>query len=180
MISEVKICNNAYILLGEAGIESFEDGSVQAEIAKALYESLYEAVLSENGWHFATKHIKMSNLVTSDNPNYNYQYLLPADTLYVIDGFGEYEIFNGYLYSNRQDQEIDYVFKPEVNTLPPYFSIALQYRLAAAFAIPITSDLSKAQLMEGFADKYMAKARFNDASSRTMKVMTESPYTKGR
>ncbi len=180
-MTPTQICSNALILLGEQSITSFVDGSVGSDVAGTLFASTYQTALTETRWHFATKTANLSPLLEKPE-NYTAKYTIPSDSLVVNScSSNPYEIFEEELYTNCNGViQVEYIFEPELDACPNYFTQALEYQLAAKFAIPISNDLAKADYFEQLSARQIAKARFLDASSRTNQGITSSPYVEAR
>lgn len=65
VVSEVEICNLALLKINQNAISSFEEGSVQAEACKRIYDQSRAYLLSQYNWNFAISRALL-NLV-SDN-----------------------------------------------------------------------------------------------------------------
>jgi hypothetical protein len=183
MTSTINLINRAFILLGGQGINSFEDATNEAEIAGALFESVYEDVLTESRWNFATKNKVLNRLSETESTveDWKYSFLLPPDMLLLNKAnIGVFDIQGDKLYCNYPDVEIEYTFKPEVSNLPPWFLKALEYRLASEFAIPLTGDQNKAGYYFQMYVTKLKKSRYNDASSDTNSVPGLGTYVTKR
>lgn len=179
--SPVSLCSNALILLGGQPISSFTDGSTESQIASLLYENTYHAMLTETQWHFATKTAKLARHTERPDNGYNYKFQLPSDHLYVVKcSDRDYEIYERDVYANSEEVTIMYVYPVDEANLPPYFAKALEYNLAAQFAIPLTDSSTKANFYANVYQSAIKKARFADASQRPPSAIEDSPYIQAR
>lgn len=166
------------VLIGANPISSLTEGT-EGRVAAALYDDIYEGVLSSFRWRFASKQALLSRLVETPLNTYEYQYQLPTDLVMVIKGESSdnYEIYGDKLYSNLPSVSIDYVYRVDETLLPPYFTLMLKYLLAASFAIPVTDNATKATT---YADLYTDQFRIAkniDSSQRPSDPIQDHPLT---
>ena len=177
---DVKIASNGLQLLGHTAITSFTEGTAGAEIASALYDITYEALLTDYRWRFATKSsVQLARLATPKNENFDFAFQLPADLLYlqrVTDRNLNYEIYEDTIQTNQTTVSIDYTFNIAADKLPPYYVFALQFLLASQFAVPVAGSESKAALYFKMAGTQLKKARFADATQRPAQSFVSNPY----
>ncbi len=173
-LNDVALASRALIRIGAAPITSFTDGSVEAEIANALFEPVTNALLSSYAWSFATAQEELTQLMTDPVADYNYAFQLPNDFLRALSaGVGTrgrglaYRIHQNTLHTNSSSVVLTYVFRPSEESFPPYFDQAVIARLAAEFTIPITENTSRAEAMFKLADDELQRARQIDAQQDT-------------
>ena len=88
----------------------------------------------------------------------------------------DWESFEQEIYSNLSELDIDYIFRPDESTWPPYFVKLMVYRLAADGAIAVTD---KQELNATFERKYFEQvniARTADSMNRPALPLTSSPF----
>lgn len=179
MISPVTLVGNALNLLGADRISSFDDDSTEAEITKNLFQTTYQAQLTETRWKFATRTVALNRLYDTPDPStgFKYQFALPNDYLQVVKADTiDYKIYQNMFMTNAKEVHMDYTFEPDVDQLPPYFVKALEYNLASQFAIPITADRTKLNDFSSMYDLQLKKAKFTDASNNPTVAIPNSPY----
>ena len=178
MAQKIEIISNAMVLLGASPISSLTEGT-EGVVANALYESTYYGLLASHSWRFATKKVSLSRLTATPLNEFSYQFQLPTDTITVVRDYdgSDYEIFGDKLYSNDKEVEIDYRYKISETNLPDYFVLALQFLLAAQFAVPITDNTQRAQLYEGLYERQLSRAKYIDSSARPQDSIVHSPLT---
>jgi len=166
--TSIDIAANAMVLLGAEPITSFTDGSAESTIAKHLYQTTYHALLTETLWHFATRSAKLAKLTSVPvDTRYTSKFRLPTDCLYVVKtDTKDYEIFESDIHSNGDTLMIDYIYPVNEINLPPHFAKALEYKLAANFAVPLTGNVSRADFYNNLHLDEIRKARRADASQR--------------
>lgn len=84
MASEVSICNQAISWLGGNLIISLDDATVEAQLCKANYAPLRDAVMEEGKWTFATRRLELAQSATLPGFGYARAYVIPPEVLSVI------------------------------------------------------------------------------------------------
>lgn len=176
--TDVSICSRALVLLGEVPLTSFSEGSANGTICSILYPGIYEEFLTSHPWPFCLFEAILDRREDEvpGTSKYKYVFQLPAsllqlDRLEPTEAY--YEIQKGRrLYSNcSEDLKATYVAKVPENALPPSAQMALVYRCAAEFAIPITSSKTRMELFYSLYQDQMKRARHVEARQRPSKPL---------
>tara|TARA_Y100001973_G_C5185028_1_gene327259 strand:+ start:106 stop:693 length:588 start_codon:yes stop_codon:yes gene_type:complete len=183
--SSIDISSRALILIGAEPITSFTDGTTESLVASNLYEDICRSALSNTRWRFATNQAVLNRLTDAPTGRYDYAYQLPSDTLIVHavtvnDGQIEYQIYGDMIYADTSTQDTviaDYTFRATEENFPSYFTIALQYALASAFASSIARDSSLMNMMTQMADQAMLKARNIDSQQQTTRTIPQTRFS---
>jgi len=169
-LNDIALCARALIRLGASPITSFDDQTVEAEIAGALYAPVRDALLSAYPWSFATGKIALTQDSQAPVADYQYAYNMPNDFLRAISAGGaqegqgtHYKIVRNKIHSNANALTLTYIFRPDESEFPPFFDIALINRLAAEFCIPVTESTSRSEALYRLAEREYEKARQIDA-----------------
>ena len=180
--SAIQICSNALILLGHPPIASFDEPGAGAQASANLYEQSYLSMLTNHRWRFATKKAQLARLSEAPLNDYNYQFQLPSDLLYLIkkDSGFNYEVYGDKLYSNNLTESIDYLYRVNEDALPPYFIKAFEFFMAAQMAIPVVGNTSRADYYYSAYEMQLKRAKFADSTQRPGDTFTQSPYTQVR
>lgn len=167
----LQICSNAMVLIAADSVVSFEDGTNESQVASALYERTVRSALCEQRWTFNTQSFQASKLVAPSDSDYKFKYQLPSPIL-TIDKLSpshiQYELYAKRTIHTDYDGElwVDGQYRVDETEMPDYFLEYLEYRLAAKFAWPITSDQSVVTKMRAEAEIFMLKAKSADAKQR--------------
>jgi hypothetical protein len=177
--SAIKINSNALLLLGHSPISSFSDPGSGAQVASNLYESTLTAMLEDHRWRFATKKVQLAQLAQAPDNEFTYQYQLPTDLIKFIKIYegGDYEIYGDKVYTNRNTCNIDYVFRIDETFFRPSFTKALEYHLAAQYAVPVTGNASRGGHYNDMYEKQLRRAKHTDSSERPNTGIIDSPFT---
>ena len=171
VLSEVDICNLALGQLGgKFSITSLDDETVGAQLCKANYAPLRDAVLEEMDWSFAIKEHALAADPTPSLIGGYTKFKVPADTLRVLavyDGRGKIEDWHmeaRFILANTDTMLIKSLDSTNDTSLfSQAFAQALAARISAELAMPLTNDntLSGAQ-WQLYAQK-VSLARTNDS-----------------
>lgn len=176
MPQKIEIISNAMILIGTNAISDLSEGT-EGAVANALYDNTYEGLLASHSWRFATKKVQLARLTDSPLNEFSYQFQIPSNSVNIIKVYngGDYEIYGDKIYSNDTEMSIDYVYRVDETLLPPHFTLALQFLLAAQFAIPVTDNSQRAAVMEGLYERQLARAKHRDSSERPQDAIQHQP-----
>lgn len=184
MPTAVDIASNALLLIGDESINSFDEPGAGAKAAKAFYQQTKEAVLAWHPWSFALKEQELSQLVQQpdDRTNLRYAYQLPTDLirLWEIMPYSYYELVGDKLYSDQSDLLARYIFDVDDVAMPPHVVKALEYKLAAEFAMSVTEDENRVEIYERKHLQQMSVASAIDSQGRPQNSITSSPFTEVR
>jgi len=182
MATDVSMSSNALLRIGDNAINSFSDSGAGAKIASNIFDTVYENELTVHPWRFAIGKVALSQLVDTPLNEWEYAYQLPGDLLAVIQVYPrtEFEIYEDKLYSNMNTTEIDYQFKPNETSLPPYFVKLMELRLASEFAVSVSHNRSLAETYKIMADEQFLIATHTDSIQRPNVAISSSPFTEVR
>ena len=184
MASDIDICSNALLLIGEEVRASFSATSHGATVAANLYPETYKALLAEHPWSFATKEQQLSRLTATpdDEFGYDYAFQMPSDCLRVwyVAPMNNHLIVDNLIYSNETSLFMRYLYQVPESRLPAHFVKALEYKLASEFSVSITEDFQKAGYYE---QKYMmalSKAKSIDSQQYPNISIQHMPFIQVR
>jgi hypothetical protein len=153
--TKLSICSDALIMLGAAPLSSFATGTDEAQVADRLYDDVRDTLLMQYPYSWSIRKVQLGRLAATPDNEWKYSYALPGNILgnpkavFNVNAVGarpvrDFEIYNLGLYTNYESVWIDYQFRPEPVTFPPYFVRLLKMALASEFAEPITDQITKA------------------------------------
>lgn len=174
--NKIKICSTASTLIGGAPIQSFDEGSVEAEIAQSLYEDMYENLLRYRPWTFCRDYIKPPLSNKESVFGYKYVYVIPNTVLTVEDiGGADFRLKLNELHTNEKDPVVSVLLKPDEAILPADFTLALTYAIAAEMAVPVSENTTKAQYYEQKLAAQIMRAADNDIAQEPAQSFDNSP-----
>lgn len=174
--STTTVINGALRRLGGERITSIDDGSVNANYALDIYDDLLEDSLRSHDWNFATKRVKLSQLVAVPVFGYDKAYALPADWLrntapkdndagvstfdYKVETLEGQRV----LVASREDIWLRYIYLLEDPVKwSADFRMFMILALARDLAIPVASSNALRDRFEIAASRKLAQAKAIDA-----------------
>lgn len=172
MVSEVSICNQALLWLGQKIIISFNDRSTTAEWCRNNYPFIRDALLESNMWRFATRRAQ-STVADRDEWGVEYSHPIPDNWLSVLRVYtnvdtqdpvqAEWQLENGRVLTPESMIYLYGVIRvTDTRKFSQLFCQALAARLAADAAIPLTSNRLLQADMWALYDKKMEEAETMD------------------
>lgn len=191
MNSEVEIVNIALARLGESPIQSFEEGSVPANMAKVFYDPARRAVLRAYDWSFSLKTVRLARLAEAP-VDFRFAFSLPSDCLRVIrlrrKGLADYTdgadirfvTRSGVLYTDEEEAYLEYVADvSDTSLFDDKFVEAFSYKLASDLAMPVKGSAElMANYMNVFNDLVVRAATLTEREERS--DYGENPYLEAR
>lgn len=170
LISIHSICSNALVRVGDdplTAVEFEKPQSKGAVVMRNLYETTYRSYLTSYPWTFATVQARLNRLDVEPLLDYRYAYQLPTGILRLL------RVEPDYPYSRNEDRihtdaesvDLVYTFRAREENLPWDFVEALQLKLAAVAAIPITGNRALQNELLTLYQTQNAAARTTDAQS---------------
>lgn len=150
--TDVSICSEALILLGQTAITSFDDGTAGAGAASKIYPKVKSSTLGMYPWTFTLAKVQLGQLSATPTNVWQYAYQLPSQMLtgvprrvFASDNVGatvikEYEIQGNQLLTDQTKIYVDYQQVVNEQAMPDYFVKLLTYQMAWHLAIPITDQ----------------------------------------
>lgn len=179
MASDIDIASNALQMIGAGSISSFDDPGAGAAVAKALYEDLLTALLTDTYWRFAMKKQSLNQLSQTPLNEFQFAYQIPTDSLKIERIYPRifYKIYRDLIYTNASSIEIDYAFRPDTTLFPSYFVLAFTYKLASEFSLAVTDNEQKNALYEGKFRDALSKAFSADSMQHPQTPIVDNPFT---
>jgi len=174
--STTDIVNASLRLIGGKRITSLTDGSKEANVAGDLFDGIRDDLLRSHKWNFATKSVQLARSATTPVLEFDYGYAVPSDWIRTVSvhdndaglsgiAFRE-ELLNSQrvIMANAENVYIRYVAMiDDPNLWPADFIKAMEYALARDMAIPVAQSNTVQQSMDDLANKWLRKARSQDA-----------------
>ncbi len=147
MPTQVGICNQALVFLGEKTIISLDDNTRQGELCSTFFDDTRDTLLRSHPWNFALKRMALTLLTgTPYGDEWDKQFLLPADCLRVLQTYplnADYVIEHTEggrrLLTNESEIGINFIFRnTDYGSYSPEFAQLLAARLAVLLAHTVT------------------------------------------
>ncbi len=123
MTTNISIASDALTMIGAEGIQSFEDDSVEAMAVNAMYEPIYESLLTQYNWSFAKDVLQLNRLDKKADYGYKYVYRVDSTILKVINlnniMSNDYKLRKGKeIHTNQEYAYVTAIVKVEEDELP--------------------------------------------------------------
>lgn len=186
MATKVSICSNALLLLGAKTINSLSEDSDRASLASNLYDSQRDAVLRSHPWNCAVKRVVLAPDATAPAFDYGAQFTLPGDWLRTISvGNENYEVDYkheaGKILANGTVLPLRYIYRNDNEaTWDAMLVSAMELKLAAEMAYPITGSASMADMMHQKFLQTLRQARALDGQDDPPQTLGDFPLLNSR
>jgi hypothetical protein len=169
----IDLCSKALGKIGACGIVSFDEGTPEADLAGSFYPVVKARLLSSFPWSFATRSAGLARVAGGGLLGYGACFALPNDFLSVVKVSPgvPYKIASGRLCSNAAAVALTYVADVDEAAMPPVFTSAFVYALAAEFSISLLDDSAKFALFHKLSNTELKEARFLDSAQESPKAM---------
>lgn len=191
MITKVEIVNIALARLGESPIQSLDEGSVPANMAKVFYDPAKRATLRDFNWNFSLATARLAKLVETP-VDFRFAFSLPADCLKAIrlrrEGTSDFSdptgirfsVRGGKLCTDAENAILEYIAEVDDPALfDDKFIEAFSYKLASELAMPVKGS---SELMANYMNVYTAKVSQAAALSagEQCEAPSDNPYVEAR
>jgi hypothetical protein len=184
--TDVSICSNALLMLGDHPIASLEDNTDRARLAANLWEPVRDFVLRSHPWNCAIKRVSLAPDVAAPAFDWAYQYTLPEDYMKALSvgesGMeGEYRIEGRKLLADDNPLLLRYIFKnTNVGSYDTMLVWALTSCMRAVFAYPISQSGSLEELLTTTLRPLLRQARAVDGQEDTPEQLGDNPLVAAR
>lgn len=171
--SDVQICSNALLLLGDDPIASFDEESTRATLCANLWPTVRDAVLRSHPWNCAMKRVALAADTATPDFDWAYQFSLPGQCLRVwtVGRKGEsaaWEVCGTKLMTDEAIAYVRYIERPsDAAKYDGMLVLALTSGMAAALAYPITKSKTQQEAMVALHQEHMKRARTVDGQEGT-------------
>lgn len=184
--SEVEICRNALLLLGDSEISSFDDQGDRVTLVANLWPNARDAVLRAHPWNCSVKRVALAAEATTPAFDYSYSYLLPGDWLRTLSvglrgDAPQFEQETGRILMDDSVCYLRYIFRNEnVSTYDAMLVAAMEAYMAMLAAYPITKSASVQERMASLYDGQLKRARSVDGQEQPPEDFGDFPLLAAR
>lgn len=186
-VSDVSICSNALVLLGDSPINSLDEDSDRARAAANLFPSVRNYVLRRHPWNCATKRVSLAPDTPVPAFDFAFQFTLPNDFMRVLS-VGEsgveaaaWKIESGKLLCDDNPALLRYIWRNDnPATWDDMLVWGMTMSMKAVLGYPITASTSLEQLVEQGLAEVMRAARAVDGQDETPETLGDSPLLSAR
>lgn len=160
--TRIDVASQALSLLRANTINSFTEGTNEADIADLFYDTFVLDIFSRHPWSFALKKAQATRDTTTPVNEYTYRYHKPSGLLKIYKVFNSAEVgakslqtgwdlIENYIYTNEETVYCEGTYYIDEGYWPGYFITYAVHAFAAYIALPITDDEGFAQLLQNMA-----------------------------
>ena len=179
--TDIEVCSNALVQLGDSPINSFDDGSGQngnrrGRACKTLWPTVRDKVLRSHPWNCARKQASLTPVSESPEFDFSYQFDLPSDWLRCIsinkrdawDNKPFYKIHGKRILTNQKQVFLTYIYKNvDVSSYDAQLVDVLELAMAARLSIAVTGKATTKELYEGLFRDALRDARNTDGQEES-------------
>jgi len=148
----------ALMKIGEKPIQSFNEDSAAAQLARTLFDPVADALLSCHPWRFATAAFDLAKTEGGD-------FLLPTEVLRVIScSAGRYEINGNRIKADAPAISLSAIIRTGPEIYPTFFVSTLAAKLATEFCVPLTGNQNAFATFSAVFNSELRAARFIDST----------------
>ena len=185
--SDVQICSNALLLLGDETIASFDEGTTRATLCSNLWPTVRDAVLRSHPWNCAMVRVALAADTTTPAFDWSYQFSLPGDFLRVWTVGKDDQALVDWAVEGFKllcDEAIAYFrYIKRLENAAAYDALltrAMTTGMAKALAYPITKSMTTVEAMAKLHEMDLREARTVDGMEGTGEISTDSALLRVR
>lgn len=180
MATDIEICSNALMLLGDRPIASLSEGTKQAILCANLYPLARKEVLRSHVWNCAVKRVQLAALAAAPAYGWTHQFAKPGDWLRLLDvgecGQDEYAFEGNRILANQSSLKVRYL----ADITEGYWDFSLVdvmvKRMEAGLAYPITKSTTLAQMKEQIYRGALRAAKAIDGQENPPEQYGDTPF----
>ena len=158
MLTKQDLCSMALLKLGEKPLISLNSDTASAQLARTLYDTTIESLLSAHPWRFATS-------VLSIAKNQDDEFIVPENVLRILRCSGH--IYGNKIISGLDSVKMLAVMRVDVESFPSYFVSLAATKLAIEFCIPLTGNQQTLRTLISLYESEFQNAKFIDSTIDT-------------
>ena len=158
MLTKIDLCSMALLKIGEKPIQSFTEDTAAAALARTLFDTVSDSLLSVHPWRFAMKKFNLTKTTDGD-------FLIPTEVLRVLNcDATRYDIRGNRLMAAADAISVDTIARVGVESYPSYFVTAAATRLAMEFCMPLTDNQNTFNTLAALYESELRAAKFVDST----------------
>lgn len=179
-LTDVELCSRALVKIGAHPIGSFDEASIEADVARELYSYTLDGLLAVHPWSFSLVQSELERDTAVSGGEFAHAYDLPAGLLRVLSARSRsghrgiaYRLIGKHLLSDAPAVSLIYQRSVPEAEFPPFFAHLLIGKLAADFVIPITEDTERADALHGLAQREIERSILADRRQATPRAVED-------
>lgn len=185
MATDISICSNALLMLGQSAISSFSETGDRVTLCANLYPSVRDAVLRSHPWNCATKRVLLSPANPPPAFDFSCRFPKPSDWLRTLqvgkNGCQiDFRSEGRSILANANALPLVYIARVSPVEWDPSLVHVVELAMAAKLAYAVTSSTSMEQLkMQEFKDA-LKSAKAEDGQDDPPEEFEEGSFVEAR
>lgn len=172
-------------MVGAQPISSLTDGTDRARLAANLYQVERKAFMRAHNWGCLTVRVNLAPMADAPAFGYSSQFQLPGDCIRLLDVGAEgetltYRVERKRILYNGTILPVRYIADLDEGEWDDAMVHAMQLRMAALFAYPITLSASLASELTQSANQALRDAKNTDGQEDDTQAFDHSPMLDSR
>jgi len=187
--SAVDLVNRAFGKIDAREIQSFDDGTAEADLATQYYESTLDELLAEHPWRFATTRLELSQTTALDG--WDYAFTLPADLARIVEMADNDNFYGAAIFRHHREGNLiltytdrmwlRYVTKfRTVTQMPPLFQEAFCQRFASYVGPHLDRSRAQSEALYDLSERTLGKAKSAESAEEPHEEFPESSWVTDR
>ena len=156
MLTKQDLCSMALLKLGEKPLTSLNSDTASAQLARTLYDTTIESLLSAHPWRFATRGLSIEK-------NQDNEFVIPENVLRILRCSGH--IYGNKIISGSDSVKMLAVVRTDVEKFPSYFVSLAATKLAIEFCIPLTGHQQTLRTLISLYESEFQTGKFIDSTT---------------
>lgn len=156
MLTKLDLCSMALLKLGEKPLVSLNGDTASAQLARTLYDTTIDALLSGHPWRFATQTLSIEK-------NQDNEFVIPEDVLRILRCSGR--IYGNQIFANTDNVQMIAVMRVGAEKFPSYFVALAATKLAMEFCVPLTGNQQVLRTLISLYESEFQNAKFIDSTT---------------
>ena len=156
MLTKQDLCSMALLKLGEKPLVSLNSDTAPAQLARTLYNTTIDTLLSVHPWRFATQQF----IITK---NQNDEFIVPENVLRILRCNGR--VYGNQIFANSNSVSMLAVMRVDTEKFPGYFVSVAATKLALEFCMPLTGNQQMLRTLMSLYESEFQNAKFIDSTT---------------
>lgn len=187
--SNVDLVNRAFGKIDARQIQSFTDGTPEADLATSYYESTLEELLAEHPWRFATTRAELAPATAVDG--WDYAFTLPSDLIRIVELADNENFYGSGTFRHHREGRLILTYTDTcylryvqrfttVLYFPPLFQEALAQRFASYVGPHLNRSRAMSEALYELSERTLGKAKSAEAQEEPHEEHPEPSWVTAR
>lgn len=156
MLTKQDLCSMALLKLGEQPLVSLNTDSASAQLARTLYDTTVDTLLSGHPWRFAMQSLYIEK-------NQDDEFIVPENVLRILRCTGR--VYGNKIFADTNNVKTLAIMRVGADSFPSYFASLVATKLAMEFCIPLTGNQQSLRMLISLYESEFQTAKFIDSTT---------------